>query len=299
MPGEKVITYSSIGINSYAKLNVGLEILGLRSDEYHEIRTIFQTIDLYDAIYIREITKGIEIESKHPDIPLNENNLAFKAAQKIKSFSGIKKGLHIRIEKNIPVAAGLGGGSSNAASVLLGLNKLWNLKLDDRSLISMASALGSDVPFFILGGTALGLGRGDELFALKEINEKYIIIVCPLIHINSANAYKKWNLKLTKKRNSNIILKKFTFYKGEVDEGLRNDFEDAIEEAPLIAEIKTQMKKIGSRFCSMSGSGPAVFAIFDNKVSAEKAYFHFKDEGYNVFRSKTISSNAYKKLIFK
>jgi 4-diphosphocytidyl-2-C-methyl-D-erythritol kinase len=296
---EKVKSYSSIRLNSFAKINLALEILGKRSDGYHELRTIFQTIDLHDVIYINETAKGIEIESKHPDMPLDENNLAYKAAKKIKSLSGVKKGLHIRIEKNIPIAAGLGGGSSNAASTLLGLNKLWNLKLDDKSLITIAAAIGSDVPFFILGGTALGLGRGDELFALKEITEKYIILACPRIHISSEDAYKKWNLKLTKKKNSNIILRKFVFYKGNLDQELRNDFEGVIEEAPLIAEIKAQMKKSGSRICSMSGSGPAVFGIFDDSGSATKAYFYFKDKGYNVFRSKTMSSEAYKKFLFR
>jgi len=290
----------SIRLCSFAKINLALEILGQRSDGYHELRTIFQTVDLRDIIYIEEAEKGIEIRGNHPDMPLDGRNLAFQAAQKLLSLTGIKKGLCIRIEKNIPIAAGLGGGSSNAAAVLLGINKLWQLGADDKTLLMLASSLGSDVPYFLLGGTVLGLGRGDELFALKEVVAEHIIIACPLKKMSSADAYKKWNLKLTKNKNDNIIIRHFSFFKGNLSNILKNDFENVIiEEIPLIDEIKTQMKKLGSRYCLMSGSGPAVFGIFPDSNSASKAFQQMQKGDFSLFRSKTISCEEYKRLMFE
>ena len=286
----------SIRICSFAKINLALEILGQRPDGYHELRTIFQTIDLRDYIYIEEGAYDIEIEGNHPAMPLNERNLAYRAAQKLLHLAGIKKGLRIRIEKNIPIASGLGGGSSNAAAVLLGLNKMWQLGLDEEGLFPIASSLGSDVPFFLIGGTALGLGRGDELFALKDVAAKHILIACPAMEISSANAYKKWNLRLTRNKN-NIGINCFL---GKLGAELKNDLEDEIiKEAPLIAEIKNQMQELGSRYCLMSGSGPAVFGIFNDNVSISRAFQQLKGKGYRLFRSKTISSKSYKKLIFE
>lgn len=290
----------SIRLCSFAKINLALEILGQRSDGYHELRTIFQTVDLRDFIDIEEAESDIEIRGNHPDMPLDERNLAFQAAQKLLSLIGTKKGLRIRIEKNIPIAAGLGGGSSNAAAVLLGLNKLWQLGIEDEELLNIASSLGADVPYFLLGGTVLGLGRGDELFALKEVAADHMIIACPARKISSAEAYKKWNLKLTKNKNDNIIIRRFSFFKGNLSNIQKNDFEDVIlKEVPLIGEIKAQMKKLGSRYCLMSGSGPAVFGIFPDSASASKAFHQLQKGGYSLFRSRTISSEEYKRLMFE
>src|SRR6266852_1766105 len=150
---------SSIQIQSYAKINWTLDVLFKRDDGYHELRTIYQTVSLHDTLTITETDGPIEIDCDDPRVPCDETNLVFKAAALLREAAGTSKGARIEIEKRIPVAAGLGGGSSNAAATLLALIKLWQLEIDERELTHIAATLGSDVPFFLIGGTALGVGR--------------------------------------------------------------------------------------------------------------------------------------------
>ena len=149
----------SLEIPSFAKVNLGLEVLGLRSDGYHELRTLFQTISLHDDVTLKTRPRGITVRSDHPDVPADESNLAVRAARELCRETGVSRGVTILITKRIPVARGLGGGSSNAAAVLVGLDRLWRLGLGPAGLQPLARRLGADVPFFLVGGTALGLGR--------------------------------------------------------------------------------------------------------------------------------------------
>src|SRR5262245_53143742 len=148
-------------LSSYAKINWTLDVLYKREDGYHELRTIYQTISLHDILTVSPTNGPIEVHCEDPRVPCDETNLAFKSAQALREASGTSKGARIEIEKRIPVAAGLGGGSSNAAATLLALIKLWQLEIHDLALFRIAASLGSDVPFFLLGGTALGVGRGE------------------------------------------------------------------------------------------------------------------------------------------
>src|SRR5258706_4073077 len=159
---------SSIKIKSYAKINWTLDVLFKREDGYHELRTIYQTVSLHDDLRLSEPNGAIEIICEDQRVPCDETNLAFKAALMLREATGSSKGARIEIEKRIPVAAGLGGGSSNAAATLLALIKLWQIEIEDGELIKLAASLGSDVPFFLIGGTALGAGRGEEVYPIEE-----------------------------------------------------------------------------------------------------------------------------------
>ena len=155
-------------LRSFAKINLGLEVMGLRQDGYHELRTLFQTIDLHDDIVLRPRTRGIVVRCDHPQVPLDGSNLAVRAAEALKHYGRVGGGVEITITKRVPVGGGLGGGSSNAAAVLLGLDRLWRLGLGPSGLHPLARRLGADVPFFLIGGTALGLARGDEVYPLRR-----------------------------------------------------------------------------------------------------------------------------------
>jgi len=159
----------SLTLPSYAKINWTLEILGKRPDGYHELRTFLQTIDIADDLVFTPIDRGIEVICDHPDVPCGETNLAYRAAKSLSDFAKIDRGARIAINKRIPTAAGLGGGSSNAAVTLLALRKLWNIDLTPRDLMRLGSELGADVPFFFIGVTCLGIGRGDEVYPIKDL----------------------------------------------------------------------------------------------------------------------------------
>jgi 4-diphosphocytidyl-2-C-methyl-D-erythritol kinase len=191
---------------SFAKVNLGLEVLGVREDGYHELRTLFQTIDLADEIVLVALrarrARGV---CDHPLVPRDESNLAARAAQLLRSYGRIGQGVEIRIHKRIPVGGGLGGGSSNAAAVLLGLDRLWKLGLGPDGLHRLAVKLGADVPYFLLGGTALGLARGDEVYPLRRQIRGYTVLVDPGIHVSTARVFARLDGRLTTRENSNSI----------------------------------------------------------------------------------------------
>ena len=174
-------------VPSFVKINLGLEVLGLRQDGHHELRTIFQTVALKDDIVLRrKRSPGITIECNHPEVPTDQRNLAYQAARELARRAHIKGGLAIQIEKRIPVAGGMGGGSSNAAAVLLGLDRLWALGLGPAGLHPIARRLGADVPYFLVGGTALGLARGEEVFPLLHQIRAQVVIVIQAAGVDGA-----------------------------------------------------------------------------------------------------------------
>ena len=158
----------ALKLRAYAKVNLGLEVLGLRDDGYHELRTLFQTIDLHDDVVLRPRPRGVSVRCDHPLVPKDATNLAARAAEALRAYGRVSAGVEIEIRKRIPVGGGLGGGSSDAAAVLLGLDRAWKLGLGPDGLHRLARRLGADVPFFLLGGTALGLSRGDEVYPLRQ-----------------------------------------------------------------------------------------------------------------------------------
>ena len=264
---------NSIQLKSRAKINLSIDVLGKRKDGYHLVEMIMQTIDLYDIINIKEIDiDEININSNSEDIPLNEDNIVYKAAKLLKDEFNIKKGIDIFIEKNIPVAAGMAGGSSNAAAVLVGLNKLWNLNLSEVNLQEIGLKLGADVPFCISGGAALAEGIGEKLTSIKGLSEDTIILVCkPNLFVSTKDVYQGLDLENIKNRPDNKFLIQcledgnINLLAKNMVNLLENVTSKMHEEIKEIENIMLEYNALGSM---MSGSGPTVFGLFDNEDDA-------------------------------
>ena len=265
----------SIELKSRAKINLSIDVLGKREDGYHLVEMIMQTIDLYDIINITENDiDEININSNSLDIPLNKNNIVYKAAEVLKERFNIKSGLNIFIQKNIPVAAGMAGGSCNAAAVLVGLNKLWNLKLSEKQLQEIGLALGADVPFCISGNAALAQGIGEELTYIKGLPKDTSILICkPNLFVSTKDVYQGLDLDNIKDRPDNKLLIK-CLEEGNIkvlSENMVNVLESVTskmhEEILDIEKIMIDNNALGSM---MSGSGPTVFGLFEKEEDAIK-----------------------------
>ncbi|NMB08172.1 MAG: 4-(cytidine 5'-diphospho)-2-C-methyl-D-erythritol kinase [Tissierellia bacterium] len=263
---EKII------LESHGKINLSLDVLYKREDGYHELNTIMQEIELKDTIILREINKGIEIQCNNKELPLDETNLVFKAWEKIVDKVGENRGIHITLDKQIPIAAGLGGGSSNAAAVLKGLNELWDLKLSQEELMDIGVEIGADVPFCIMGGTAHARGIGEKLTKLKPFSGKMLLLANPGIFVSTEKVYN--NLDLNCGENINIeeiisFMEKGNLLK--LGQNMANTMEKTvINKHPIIDEIKKDMLKHGALGSLMSGSGPTVFGLFDQEEKLHK-----------------------------
>lgn len=282
----------SITLESYGKINLGLDVLYKRSDNYHELRTIMQEISLKDTVSIEEIKDGIIIESNNKDVPLDHRNLVYKAWEAIKRKSGINKGVHIKIHKKIPVAAGLAGGSTNAAAVLKGLNQLWDLNFSQEELRIMGKELGADVPYCISGGTALAEGIGEKLTSLKAFSRKDLLLINPGIFIATEDIYGKLNLEGKERMDVNKIISSIEDDDMEaLSQSMKNVMEEVvIGENPIIGEIKKDMIRYGALGSLMSGSGPTVFGLFEDEDKLIYCENKLKDK-YNkglVIKAKTI-----------
>jgi 4-diphosphocytidyl-2-C-methyl-D-erythritol kinase len=287
-------------VKSYAKINWTLDVLFKREDGYHELRTIYQTVSLYDRLRISQTTDAIEIVCDDERVPADETNLAHKAAVLLCDAANVKAGARIEIEKRIPVAAGLGGGSSNAAATLLGLARLWRVELAEREMIALAARLGSDVPFFLIGGTALGVGRGEEVYGIEETECEDILLVNPGFAVSTAVAYGRLS-RLTTKDAARII--PFTLLAAKAIRKLplaaSNDLEETVSAAhPEIAEVKRRLLSLGARHALMSGSGATLFAVFDNSQMSERAQFEMRAAGYWSERVRAINRQQYWNTIF-
>ena len=281
-------------LKSYGKINIGLRILGRRPDGYHEIVTILQTIDLHDEIELRSTPETIHIQCNHPLVPEDETNLAYKTAQLMKEAYSIQHGASIKIKKMIPVGAGLGGGSSNAAVTLLGLAELWGISASEHDFFSLAAQIGSDVPFFLQGGTALATGRGQRLEPLKpNWGEVSFVLVYPRVFVSSAWAYERVKLSLT--QNDNYVNLKSLFQKGIIDlSGLsvlvENDLEEYVSRRyPVIVEAKAALLSGGAIVTAMTGSGSSVYGVFLSRKEARKAAHRIHQPEWDVFLSRPIN----------
>lgn len=295
-------------LKSYSKINLYLSIGKKLSNNYHEITSVLHQINLCDSINIKRIKKGemlnnIIIKSNLKNLE-NKKNLAYKAAAfLIKKKCNPYEGIEIYLEKKIPTLAGLGGGSSNAAIALIGLNKLCNLNLSKKELLNLSSKIGSDVPFFIKGGTCIIKGTGD---IIQKINVKislYLLIIKPEIGINTAWAYKnldEWRAKnkqsedfKSKQEKKNKLKNLLNALKSKnvekVAENMHNDFEEMmIKMFPVIGEIKNDLISNGAINAQMSGSGSGVFGIFKTKNKAKIAFLNLKSIYHNVFLSNSL-----------
>jgi 4-diphosphocytidyl-2-C-methyl-D-erythritol kinase len=261
-----------ISLKAPAKVNLFLEILGKRDDGYHEIETIMQEIDLADSLQFEETQEGVKLECNDKNIPVNQDNLVCKAANLILEECGIKKGVLINLEKNIPVGAGLGGGSSDAATTLKALNSLWKVGLSNEELMEFAAKLGSDIPFFINGKTSLCRGRG-ELIAPVEVRSRMdYIILFPRVHISTETIYKNLKIDLTKKRKDvSFFLDALKYSEvASISKLLFNRLEEVIFATyPDLLQVKSDLESFDFCGVSISGSGSAFFGLCHDRHQAE------------------------------
>lgn len=270
-----------------AKINLFLNVLAKREDNYHELETIFQKIELYDTIILEEKEEGIEVECSY----VNEvDNLSYKAAHLLTQVFEVKKGVKIKIEKHIPIAAGLGGGSSDAAATLMGLNKLWHLSLSQNDLLPLASKLGADVPFFIFNqGLALGTGIGSIITPLPPLPQFWLILICPKIKVSSAKIYQDLKFMLT---NENIRSKMIinAIKQGDLEkisQLLYNTLEKVVfPQYPEIKRLKDELLKQEVLGALMSGSGSSVFGMVKTELEAINIYNKLKGGDELIFVTK-------------
>ena len=290
-------------VRSYAKINWILEVFGLRDDGYHELRTVFQTVDLFDTLTISDSGTGkIEIESDNPELPTDAANLVYRAVQMAAGRMGREPGVKIRIEKRIPVAAGLGGGSSNAAATLLTLEKLWDIRLLPQDLFEIGTALGADVPFFFFGGTAVGIGRGNEVYPVEDTHSPYLLLVNPGVSVSSRDAYNGLDSALTTKNPVAImsfaLLTPYAHYLPPTV--TRNDLEQSVlPRWPQIAEVKRRLQRTAASKVAMSGSGATVFAVYDSADAREQAAADLAETGWLVIRARTVARSEYKSSLIE
>ena len=271
-----------IKLKALGKINLGLDVLGRRPNGYHDVRMVMQTVYLYDQILLEKTDKeGISLETNLFYLPVNENNLAYRAAKMLIDEFAIKEGVHISLEKHIPVAAGMAGGSSNAAAVLYGMNRLFQLGLTDQELMDRGVQLGADVQYCIMRGTVLAEGIGEKLTPLPAMPKCHVLLAKPPISVSTQKVYEKLDAqKVTKHPDIDGILlglqtgdlKKITSSMGNVLENV------TITEYPQIESIKDVMKEEGALNAMMSGSGPTVFGIYDDKMLARRAAARIREE---------------------
>jgi len=268
-------------LKSHAKVNIGLQILDQRPDGYHNIHTLFQELDFHDTITLEKIDSRCEFSSNVDWLKNDESNLCVKAWQKMVDSFDVG-GVSIQLEKRIPAGSGLGGGSSNAASILKGLRELYELNVSDDELESIGVDLGADVPFFIQGKTQIGEGIGDILNPIESVFMGTYLLVVPNLHIDTKWAYGKAKNILDKP----IDIVSFAGFnrKGIIPfELFENDFEAIVVPAyPEIGQIKNSLRAHKARFASLSGSGSTVFGIFDEEADAKSAESYFSSR-YNTF----------------
>lgn len=282
---------NSISIKAYAKINLTLDVVGKRPDGYHDVEMIMQSVDLYDEIILKEIHEGIELCSNIQDLPTDDGNIAWRAAQLIKTEFGITRGIHITINKNIPIEAGLAGGSTDCAGVLSGLNRLWNLGMEGARLRALGKRLGADVPFCLMGGTALAQGIGDILTPIDSKEDMWLAVVKPEFGVSTKEVFTGLKLEDIKKRpdNQKMIEHLKSGQIQNIAEGLVNVLEGVtIPMYPEILRIKAQLKAQGALGSLMSGSGPTVYGIFRDKVSANVAAKALKREYEQIYALKTV-----------
>lgn len=278
-------------VKAPAKINLALDVLSKRPDGYHDVAMIMQTVALYDTISVRSGFEGIKLTSDSSKIPIDETNIAYKAAHYLSTKYNVKRGAHIHIEKRIPVAAGLAGGSTDAAAVLKLLNKAWDLKLSKVELMDAGKKLGSDVPFCIQGGTCLAEGLGEKLTVIKSMPDCYILLAKPNISVSTQEVYQNLNLNEIEERpNIPAILQAI---ENQDIMGISNSMVNVLETVttkmhPIIVELKQKLMENGAIGSIMSGSGPTVFGVFEDMATAYGAYDNIKTLVNEIFVVKTF-----------
>jgi 4-diphosphocytidyl-2-C-methyl-D-erythritol kinase len=293
------VNESFLSLPSFAKINLGLKILGRRPDGYHEIDTLLQTVSLHDdLLFSLRKDKLIALSCDSPDIPTDSSNLIVRSALALRALAPGVPGVDVHLTKKIPPKGGLGGGSSNAAITLLALRALWNVKVGVRDLQRIAGNLGSDVPFFLIGGLARGVGTGKDVVALQDTAKKWLIIVTPNAAVSTQSAYAALKARsLTTSGSTSILSSSFTVPDAESSDqwALQNDFERVIFEIePEIERAKLALLETGATGGLLTGSGSSVFGIFPSEDARERALASLRcEDGWRIFACDTISREEY------
>ena len=271
-----------IRVRAHAKINLYLDVVGKREDGYHNLETIFHSIGLHDEVIVRkQARKGITVHCEHPGVPCDSRNLAHRAAQCLSDEVGGIGGVAIDIYKRIPVAAGLAGGSANAAAVLHGVNQLFEIGFTQKMLMRLGAQLGADVPFCLQGGAALGLGIGDQLTRLSALTDVPLLLLNPGLEVSTASVFKKLQFSLTKHEKTSIIIKT-DMEKGDIvgiGKNLYNRLEVPVfSQYPQVAALKNELStQAGCYGALMSGSGATVFAVMSDADATHRSELHFKN----------------------
>jgi 4-diphosphocytidyl-2-C-methyl-D-erythritol kinase len=295
----------TIRIPAYAKVNLRLEVLGKRADGYHELRTIFQTVGLHDTLEFRS--------SRHPGISLQiqgnetlakeeiEKNLVYRAVDALRRESRVRPGVEIILQKKIPSGRGLGGGSSDAAAALLGYLQFTRQKFETSRILDIAASLGADVPFFLFGGTALGISKGEEIYPLPDAPRRTLLIVSPRdIHVPTPDAYRWLHApelaSLTKSAANHKLFRFCALCWSAQEASLSNDFEAAVfQRHPRLGKIRRELLHRGASEALLAGSGSAVFGVFPSPAKARRAAVGFPHD--QAFICETISRSRYARLL--
>jgi len=270
-----VVKVRHLAVSVPAKINLHLEILGRRRDGFHELRTLFQSIDLFDRLWASEAPPGeldLEVDPAGVVGP-HADNLVLRAARSLAEVTGVTAGAQLRLEKNIPVHGGLGGGSADAAAALVLLDRLWGCGLDELDFHRLAAGLGSDVPFFLHGGLALGIGRGDEVFELPDQEALAVVVAVPNVGVSSPRAYDRFGSRLTSNRPEGNLYAFAAGLRARLDwQVVTNELEEAVVSGwPEVGEVLRILRSSGSLHASLSGSGAASYAVFDDPRAARRA----------------------------
>ncbi|MBW2980314.1 4-(cytidine 5'-diphospho)-2-C-methyl-D-erythritol kinase [Candidatus Woesearchaeota archaeon] len=277
-----------IQLKAHAKINLTLDVLARLDDGYHRIESIKQQVGLHDKISLGPLD-DIKVICSHPNITTKEN-LVFKTALLLKNEFNVAEGAKITIEKNIPLAAGLAGGSSDAAATLVGLNKLWKLELDEQELTKLAAEIGMDVPFSVVGGSCFAEGKGTKLSRI-ELPEMHVLLINPGFEVSTRTAYQSLDLSRTgKAMATKKLLEVRNMGVREISKVMHNDFEAVVlGKHSILKEIKGKLMENNALNAIVSGSGPTVFGLFEDESTISKAYESLKETYPFVFMTKTVA----------
>lgn len=278
-------------IKAYAKINLSLDVIGKREDGYHILKMIMQTIDLYDILNVKKIHKGIKIMCNRPYVPTDKRNLAYRAAELFINTYKIDGGVDIYLKKHIPVAAGMAGGSTDAAAVLKAMRSLYKPEVEDKELMELGLKIGADVPYCIVGGTALCEGIGEKTTRLKPFKNHILVVIKPPFGVSTKEVYSNLDInKVIKHPDTELLIK---YVEEDNLSGVCRNMKNVLENVTLkkhmiLKNIKRETSDIGAMGVLMSGSGPTIFAFFEDMLKAQICYDKMKKKYKEVFITRTI-----------
>ncbi|SMC29063.1 4-diphosphocytidyl-2-C-methyl-D-erythritol kinase [Clostridium acidisoli DSM 12555] len=278
-------------LKAYAKINISLDVIGKRKDGYHLLKMIMQSIDLYDLIEFNEAKEGINITCDRQYIPTDDRNIAYKTAKLFLDTYKIKAGIDINIKKNIPVSAGLAGGSTDGAAVLKAMRSIFKVNISDKELMDLGLKIGADIPYCITGGTALCEGIGEKIKPLKPFREKILVLVKPNFGVSTKEVYKNFDLsKVYKHPDTELLIEAMAKEDlNYVSLNMKNLLENVtLRRHSVLREIKDDMIKYETLGSMMSGSGPTIFGFFDDMLKAQDCFLHMKEKYNEVYITRTI-----------